>query len=167
MSLIAKLEILLLVLLAYVAVFFVGYFHGKSVEREDTQVRQAKADKQAVKAAVVTAQKDATVSTGQEQSRETIRTVYRTITKEVEKNVAANPDYLRCGLDADGLRLWNDANAGNPLDGPGQRDAGLPGLAAGGRWKLGVTIPQPQGSGAKLPGLPGAEPGQGGDHPQP
>lgn len=164
MSLSAK---LLILLITAGALFFGGYFLGKSDEREETQVRQAKADKQAVKQATVTAQQDTAVSATQEQTRERIRTVYKIITKEVEKNVAKNPDYLRCGLDADGLRLWNDANAGNTLDSAAQRDAGLPGLAAGGRWKPGHPVQESPGNGGAVPGVPGAEPGQSGDHPQP
>lgn len=37
---------------------------------------------------------------------------FRTITKTVTRYVETHPDLNACGLDADGLRLWNEANRG-------------------------------------------------------
>lgn len=158
---------LLILLIPCTGLFLGGYILGKADAREDAQASQLAAVQRAINQAAYIAGQDAEVSAGQEQTRERIRTVYRTITREVEKNVAENPAYLRCGLDADGLCLWNAANQGDPLDGASQCDAGLPGLAIGAGWQLGHAISQPQGSGAVVPGMPGAEPGQSGDHPQP
>lgn len=123
--------------------------------------------KRAIGQAAEVARQDAEVSAGQEQTRERIRTVYRTINQEVEKNVAENPDYQRCGLDAAGLCWWNAVNRGDSLDGAGQCDARMPGPAPGAGWKLGHAVPQPQGSGAAVPGMPGDEPGQGGGDQKP
>lgn len=41
------------------------------------------------------------------------------VTKVVKEYVRARPDLGRCDIDADGLRLWNAANAGKPPRGAG------------------------------------------------
>jgi hypothetical protein len=158
---------LLILLIAVGVLFFGGYFLGKSDEREDAQLRQLHAVERAIDQAADIASQDAEVSAGQEQTRERIRTVYRTITQEVENNVAENPAYLRCGLDAVGLCWWNAANQGDSLDSAGQCDARVSGLAAGEGWPLGQLVPQSQGRGGAVPGMPGAQPGQGRGDPQP
>lgn len=55
--------------------------------------------------------------------RERIRTVYRQIDREVER-IVDRPVYLGCELDADGLRVWNEANRGRASD--RAADAGEP-----------------------------------------
>lgn len=45
-------------------------------------------------------------------------TVYKIITRTVKEYVEATPDLRECGLDADGLRLWNTANAGGDSTAP-------------------------------------------------
>jgi hypothetical protein len=48
-----------------------------------------------------------------ESNQEVIRVVYKTITNTVTKYVKDNASSISgCGLDSDGLRLWNAANAG-------------------------------------------------------
>lgn len=158
---------LLIALLTAAGMFLGGYFMGKSDEREDAQLRQLDAVQRAIGQAAEIASQDAEVSAGQEQSRERIRTVFRTITQEVEKNVAENPAYLRCGLDAVGLCWWNAANRGDSLDSAGQCDARLPGASGSGRWQLGRPFPQPRGSGAAVPRMPESEQGQGGGDQKP
>lgn len=158
---------LLILLLTAGALFFGGYFLGKSDERDDAQLRQLSAVQRAIDQAADIASQDAEVSAGQEKTRERIRTVYRTITQEMEKNVAENPAYLHCGLDAVGLCWWNAANQGDSLDSAGQCDARMPGPAPGEEWKLGHPVPQPQGSGDPVPGMPGAQPRQGGGDQKP
>ena len=152
---------LLILLLTAAALFLGGYRMGKSGERDAAQLRQLSAVQRAIEQAADLASQDAEVSAGQEQTRERIRTVYRTITQEVEKNVAENPAYLHCGLDAVGLCWWNAANQGDSLDRAAQCDARLPGPAAGPGWKLGQPVPQSPASGGVVPGMPGAQPGQG------
>jgi hypothetical protein len=45
------------------------------------------------------------------------------VTKVVKEYVHARPDLNRCSLDADGLRLWNAANAGKQSRASAQRKA--------------------------------------------
>lgn len=157
----------LILLLTAGALFFGGYFLGKSDEREDQIAASAVAKDKTIEQAVEVAKKDDAVATGHEIKRETRRAVAKQLDKEIQQNVAANPAYFECGLDADGLRLWNSANAGHSLDGPGQHDAGVPRLAPGGGWKLGHAGKEPQGSGGPVSRMPGSESGQGRGDSQP
>ena len=44
---------------------------------------------------------------------EKVQIVYRTIKQKANAYIASHPDSDACVLSADGLRIWNDANAGN------------------------------------------------------
>lgn len=82
-------------------------------ERRTTEARvalQAKADKESTRREGIGAQR--------ETSREQIRIVYRTIKEQAHETVTNHPEFNDCGLDADGLREWNDANAGSPAAAP-------------------------------------------------
>lgn len=77
-----------------------------------------------------------------EDTRETVRTVYVAIEKEGERNVEKNADaYAACGLDADGLRIWNAANAGDAEALRGGAESAVPGTAASGIGALGRPVP--------------------------
>ncbi|SFK74202.1 hypothetical protein SAMN05216302_101427 [Nitrosomonas aestuarii] len=47
------------------------------------------------------------IATDFEVRREKVRTVYIKIKDDADENINQNPDYGQCGLDADGLRLYN------------------------------------------------------------
>lgn len=66
---------------------------------------QAKAQVENTTAAESAAASDA-------QAQQQIQVVYRTITNTVTKYVHDHPAVAACGLDDDGLKLWNNANAG-------------------------------------------------------
>jgi hypothetical protein len=88
------------------------------------------------------------VAQSRETSREQIRIVYRTIREKAHEN----PVSAAYGLDADGLRLWNAANAGNPAPLFGKLDYRLPGTAAGQVGQVGGLAGQPhRGDGAIQP----------------
>lgn len=42
-----------------------------------------------------------------EQAREVVRTVYVKVKEKADENIEKNSNYAECGLDADGLRLYN------------------------------------------------------------
>lgn len=42
----------------------------------------------------------------------------KVVTRVVKEYVRTRPDLNRCGVDADGVRLWNSANAGKPESKP-------------------------------------------------
>lgn len=158
---------LLILLLTHAVLLFGGYFLGKSDEREDQLAARAVAKDKVVEQAVEVAKKDDAVATGHEVKREARLAVAKQLDKEIQQNVAANPAYYECGLDADGLRLWNSANAGHSLDGTSQHDAGVPRLAPGGGWKLGHAGQEPQGSDRPVPRLPRSESLESGSDTQP
>jgi hypothetical protein len=90
--------------------------------------------------------------------REKIRLVYRDIEKKGQENAEKNDTaYAGCGLDADGLHIWNAANAGTatgdtPL--PGQPDSGVPDAAASAVGEAGGSPAEPHrgdGAGSAVP----------------
>lgn len=146
-----------------------GWFYhlGAKHERNAGKAEKLEAVSRAIDQAADVARQDDAVATTHEEKREARRAVSKQLDKEIDKNVAANPAYFECGLDADGLREWNSANAGYLLDGAGQHDAGVSRLAPGGRWKIGHVVQEPQGNGGPVLRMPGSEPGQSGDHQKP
>lgn len=88
------------------------------------------------------------VAQARETSREQIRVVYRTIKEKANENpVAAD-----CSLDADSLRIWNAANAGNTAPLLGKLDYRLPNAATGQVGQAGGPARQPhRGDGAVQP----------------
>lgn len=76
------------------------------------------------------AREDAEILRADIERQERVRTRFRTITREVVRYVETHPDRREC-LDADGLRVWNAANAGDFAPAAGGVRAGMPGAAAG------------------------------------
>lgn len=113
------------------ALFAAGYRLG---QRHESNAREASLvntlQVMAARAADL-AQQDAALSAAQETARERVRIVYRTLRAEVNRYVAID-DYNDCGLDDDGLRLWNAANRGDAAVGAGESADALPGSARGG-----------------------------------
>jgi hypothetical protein len=142
-------------------VFGTGYFLGTKHEREAGLARQAAV--QAVQVAVA-AKEDArreAIGTQREASQQQIRTIYTTIreqadahinTMQVNQNGAAVPS---CGLDADGLQLWNAANSGTAAPVRSESDDRLPTAATGAVGQLGGFAGQPYSGDGAVRGLSG------------
>ena len=149
----APYRILAIVLLALACIGF-GYVQGVSREsdrRDALELKQARIDASA-------ADKESTrreaVGAAREVVREKIRVVYRTIKERVNVYIDTHDD-VDCGLDADGLRLWNAANAGDAAPLSGEPDYRLPAAAAGVVGQLGGFAAQPHrgdGAGGTMPG---------------
>lgn len=120
----------LIILAVAAALVFAGYSYRGYQCRADTQAAIIDATQRAITQANALAAQDAQVSTQYEKARVEQRTVYKTITKERIKYVERHPD-VRCGLDVDGLRLWNAANAGDLHADTGQSADGAGGVAPG------------------------------------
>lgn len=97
----------------------------------DTQAAIIEASQRAITQANALSKQDAEVSAQYEKARVEQRTVYKTLTSERIKYVESHPDVKPCGLDADGLRLWNAANAGDLHADPGQSADAPGGVAPG------------------------------------
>ena len=142
-------------------VFGTGYFYGAKHEREAGLARAAAVQAvQVAKAAQEDTRREA-IGVAREQSREQIRTIYTTIreqadarsnTIQVDSNGVVVPS---CGLDADGLRLWNAANSGTAAPLPSQPDERLPRAAASAVGELGGLAGQPHRGDAVIGGLSG------------
>ena len=74
------------------------------------------------------AKQDAVNDVGADNENQRVRTEikFRTITKEVIKYVQTHPDDVEC-LDADGVRIWNEAGQSTTTDVPGKPDAAMRG----------------------------------------
>jgi len=146
-------RVLALLLLALACIGF-GYVQGvtRESDRRDAQ------ELHSIRAGVAAADKESTrreaVGAAREVVREKIRVVYRTIKEKVNVYIDTHAN-VDCGLDADGLRLWNAANAGAAAPVPGEPDYSLPGAAARQVGQLGGLAGQPHrgdGAGGAMPG---------------
>lgn len=130
---------LLGLLIAALALFGGGYWQGHRQASNACLAGQAKSVIVAQTAANTETTRREAIGTQREVSREQIRVVYRTIKEKADEIVTNHPEFNVCGLDADGLRLWNAANSGSTPAVPGEPADLLPGTASG-------EIGQPGGS---------------------
>lgn len=127
--------------------FHYGYKYAKADTAKQEQAAQIIADKQAEKQAKDDRETEETF----EEARETVRTVYIKVREKANENIVNNPDYHECGLDADGLRLYNTKPATAGADTVGGADSTLPGSASGNQRTAGYdTAQQPGARGAVL-----------------
>lgn len=159
---IANPMLLLALLIGALTLYGGSYYAGTIHATNACKAEKLGAVERAIEQANSIATEDAAMATYHEAKREIRSHFAKQLDKEIEKNVAANPGYFKCGLDADGLRKWNAANAGDSVESSGKRDAGLPGLAAGRRWQLGNAIQKPQGNDRSVLRVPGPESGKSG-----
>ena len=94
------------------ALFFSGYGWGHKHAKTECVAGQVEAQQAAVAEAAKEDVRRETVGAAREASREQIRIVYKTIQEQALETVHNHPEFNDCGLDADGLRLWNAANTG-------------------------------------------------------
>lgn len=114
-------ELLIAALLAAFAVL--AYSHGKHVANAQWQAKydkamreQAEAQARAVAHAAADAKANAEAGFAVErealQRQQATQDTYHVITNTVTKYVESKPALKDCGLDAEGLALWNAANKG-------------------------------------------------------
>jgi len=122
------------------ALFFGGYGLGHKHAKTECVAGQVEAQRAAVAAATKEDVRREAIGTARETSREQIRVIYKTIREQASETIADHPELNACGLDADGLRVWNTANAGEAAPLPGEpylelhraatREIGQPGGSA-------------------------------------
>lgn len=97
--------------IAAIGTFGSGYFSGYQNGQNGCLADQASALKAAIKQAqnqaINQAKDDLKLTQNFEGTRETVRTVYIRIKEKADENIDKNNGYSDCGLDADGLRLYN------------------------------------------------------------
>lgn len=99
-----------------------GVWEGERLGATKCQAAQLPAAQDATKVMAVKADKqlqngDAALGsvTAANANQAQIQVVHDVVTKTVTKYVQAHPTITTCGLDADGLRIWNSANAGQAI----------------------------------------------------
>lgn len=144
---------LLAALLISSGLFISGYFIGKSDERTDNQAKTAASLQRLIAQQAALAKQDNEVLATHEVTNDKIRIIYRTITQKVN-DYALTHHADACVLDADGLRLWHAANAGDTAPATSQSDYTLPTTAT---TKLGAAngaVSQPRRSSADVLPMP-------------
>ena len=119
-------------------VYHAGYSAGASNVEVKAQASVIKSDQVAVAqaASAVKVQQDwskadqSSVASAA-SATQAVHVVYRTITQQVVKYVQTHPSAAGCGLDADGLRIWNAANAAISASAPVAASAGVASHASG------------------------------------
>jgi outer membrane murein-binding lipoprotein Lpp len=157
------LAVLLIGALLLGGVFFAGYRHQAKSCLIEAQASRLASTQRAIEQANEIAQQDAEVLAGQELARIERRTVYRTLETERIKYVETHPDSRACGLDDDGLRQWNAANAGDLHAGPGQFQNAAAAPAVSNQRLAGRPVGESPGRGGAIPrlGRPFPPPGAG------
>jgi hypothetical protein len=146
-----------------IAAVLAGYQRGYSNARAVCEAEKSAALAQAVEAHTRAIDAGKTVEIAAEKKLAATQKTFEKLKTEAIKNANARPAGLgNCGLDADGLRLWNAANHGDDALSAAVPAAGLRPVATPGNGKTPGHAPQPHRDGAGLPRLPGAAPGAGG-----
>ena len=129
-------------LVMVLALFLGGYGLGNKQAKTSCIAGQVEAQRAAI---TQTAKEDArreAIGAARETSREQIRSTYKTLKEQANEYVKKTPRLnapagaganaeaslftLACGLDADGLRLWNAANSGAAAPVSGEPHLSLP-----------------------------------------
>lgn len=101
----------LAVLLGALTLLGIGYHQGHENGKNGCLADQASALEAAIKQAqtdaIAQTQAELQVSREFETAREKVRTVYIKVKEKANENIDRNCSYGDCGLDADGLRLYN------------------------------------------------------------
>ena len=108
-----------------------GYWAGSRNATNACIAGKSKAQVAAVTAAEKETTRREALGTQREVAHEQIRVVYRTIKEKADEYVKKMPEFNACGLDTDGLRLWNAANSGAAANMPGEPDLTLHRAATG------------------------------------
>lgn len=116
-----------LIMALALALVGIGYTLGDKHASSKCTADKAQAQQAAQTAIDETNTRREEVAIKRETSREKIRIVYRTIREKAHENQTA----ADCGLNANGLRLWNAANDGGVASVFGQLDYRLPTTATG------------------------------------
>lgn len=99
-------------LLAVLIALGAGFIMGQRQAHKTAAAEKLAAVQRAIAQSERLQRENDAVASRFEQSRERIRIEYRTLREEARNDAETKSDLYDCGLDADGLRRWNAANAG-------------------------------------------------------
>lgn len=108
------------VILAAVIFLLVSHtwaFHeGRKIESNAIKAEQLEATNKAIEQADLQAIEDSKLVAKEAQIQEKIKIEYRYIREKANENIDKNTGYADCGLDADGLQLFNYGKAAKKDD---------------------------------------------------
>lgn len=118
----------LALLIMGLVIFGKGYDTGARQARDHAAAEQLIAVQEARLDAIKQAKADQQTAKDYEKAREKVRTVYVNIKEKAHENIENNANYAECGLDPDGLQLYNahPGRAKNPTGSPDSRVSGSP-----------------------------------------
>lgn len=151
----------LALLIMALVIFGKGYDVGARHAREHAAAEQLEAVAQAHEQAAEIAKADLQTAQNYETARETVRTVYVKVKEKANANITKNPGYADCGLDADGLRLYN-SHPGRTEDSTGGADSRVSGSAGRDGWETVDGSAKQHGTIADVLRLPSATQSLGG-----
>jgi hypothetical protein len=142
-------------LIAILITFGTGYQTGYKHANDHNKAEQLDVVVEAQEIAKAQAETDQQTAQNYEAARETVRAVYVKIKENAHANIENHPDYADCGLDADGLRLYN-ANPNHPEAAATGADRPVSGFASGPGWQIGNDFAKQPGTLADVLRLPSA-----------
>lgn len=149
-------------LLSALGLFGGGFWFGHSVASTACVAGQVSAIKNEVTQATRETDRREAVGAAREVSREQINVVYQKIEDKADGYLEKSPQAglagaaVTCGLDDDGLRIWNAANAGSTGTLPAEPDDRLPVAAARPVGELGGLAGQPHRVDGDVRAVPGS-----------
>lgn len=155
------------VLVLGLALFGGGLATGSHLARQAAKAERLDAVQRAIDQGEELARQDGEILATAAVKRAARQVYTKQLDQEIEKNVEANPAYRECGLDADGLRIWNAANAGLEAELPRQRRYGLPADTLRDIGKPSGANEKPQANDGSIPRLQSPLPGSAGTLQQP
>lgn len=88
-----------------------AFIEGGKVKENQIKAEQLERTQEAIEHAEEQAVEDTKLVAEEVKVQEVIRIQYRYIREQVNANIDKNHNYAECGLDADGLRLFNSGSA--------------------------------------------------------
>ena len=144
----------LAVIISALAIFGTGYHNGYKHANDHAEALKLEAVTKARAEAIEQAKRDQQTAQKYETTRETVRTVFIKVKEKANENIVKNPGYAECGLDGDGLQLYN-SHPGRAEDSAGSIDSKVSGSSGRtGRKNLNDSDEQ-LGKGADVLRLPG------------
>ena len=141
--------VLLGALLAALGCFGAGYWLGRGDAKTQCVANEVRSQSAAITQADTESTRRERVGAARETSREQIRVIYKTLQVQASETLADHPELNACGLDADGLRIWNAANSGVAAPLPSEPNSGVSNTAARAVGDVGRLAGQPyRGDGA-------------------
>ncbi len=149
----------LAVLLSAGSIFGTGYYYGGKHTLTHEKTKQLEAEHRVRKIEVAQAKIDQKTAQEYEVVREKVRTVYVTVKEKANENIDNNPGYAECGLDADGLRLYNAKPGTNATLSTSGLDSPMSRFASRNQWTTRYDSGEQSGTLRNVLRLPGASQG--------